>query len=130
MNAETKNAETDNAAIENALTIVNLKPPAVITDGWDAAAIDMATHPMKGMASANFDNGAFFTGKEKLLIQPDKRFIAIARRLYVSKKGNAAGICHAPARRPQAVAARQFHRQGKLAVQIQQPDRAGRPVEI
>ena len=82
MNAETENAETDNtktenAAIENALTVVNLKPPAVIADGWDAAAIDMAANPMKGMANASFDNGAFFRGKEKTLIKPEERFIAI-----------------------------------------------------
>jgi hypothetical protein len=76
-NAETENAKTENAAIENALTVVNLKPPAVITDGWDAAAIDMAAHPMKGIQSANFDNGAFFRGKEKTLIKPEERFIAI-----------------------------------------------------
>jgi len=79
-NAETDNTATENATIENALTIVNLKPPTVITDGWDAAAIDMAAHPMKGMQNANFDNGAFFTGKEKLLIKPEARFIAIEVR--------------------------------------------------
>jgi len=44
-NAETDNTATENATIENALTIVNLKPPTVITDGWDAAAIDMAPIP-------------------------------------------------------------------------------------
>jgi hypothetical protein len=76
-NAEIDNAETENATIENALTVVNLKPPAMITDGWDAAAIDMAANPMKGMQNASFDNGAFFTGKEKLLIKPEARFIAI-----------------------------------------------------
>jgi hypothetical protein len=80
MNYETNDAETDNAVIENALTVVNLKPPAAIKDGWDAAAVDMASHPMNGMQSASFDNGAFFLGKEKLLIKPEARFIAIEVR--------------------------------------------------
>jgi hypothetical protein len=37
----------------------------------------MAANPMKGMQNASFDNGAFFTGKEKSLVQPEKQFIAI-----------------------------------------------------
>lgn len=65
-----------NAPTQNALTTVSNKPPAAITDGWDAAASDSAASPMKG-ASIKFDAGAYFIGREKTLIQPEKQFVAM-----------------------------------------------------
>lgn len=62
----------------NALTIVNDQLPAN-ADGWDAAAVDAGNKPMKG-ASVKFDSGAFFIGKEKTLVKPDKRFVAVDLR--------------------------------------------------
>jgi hypothetical protein len=80
MNAETENALNENATIENALAIVNNKPPAVISDGWDMAAIDMSTNPMAGLISARFDNGGYFTGKEKTPLETGKHYVAIDLR--------------------------------------------------
>jgi hypothetical protein len=77
MNAQTENAPTQNATIENALTVVNAEPPAVITDGWDQAAVDMSANPMKGITTVKFDNGVFFAGKEKTLLDPDREYVAI-----------------------------------------------------
>src|SRR6516164_9369349 len=64
-----------NAATQNALTPTTNNPVA-ITDGWDAQANDSAASPMKG-SSIKFDAGAYFIGREKTLIQPDRQFVAI-----------------------------------------------------
>jgi hypothetical protein len=62
-----------NAETQNALTTTTSNP---IADGWDAQANDSAASPMKG-GSIKFDNGAYFIGREKTLIQPDRQFVAI-----------------------------------------------------
>jgi len=64
-----------NAETQNALTTTTDNPVAV-ADGWDAQANDSAASPMKG-SSIKFDNGAYFIGREKTLIQPDRQFVAI-----------------------------------------------------
>ena len=64
-----------NAETQNALTTTTDHLVAVI-DGWDAQANDSAASPMKG-SSIKFDNGAYFIGREKTLIQPDRQFVAI-----------------------------------------------------
>ena len=66
---------TMNVETQNALTITTNNPVAV-ADGWDAQANDSAASPMKG-SSIKFDNGAYFIGREKTLIQPDRQFVAI-----------------------------------------------------
>jgi hypothetical protein len=63
------------APTQNALTTTTNNPVA-ITDGWDAQANDSAACPMKG-SSIKFDAGAYFIGREKTLIQPDRQFVAI-----------------------------------------------------
>jgi hypothetical protein len=45
-------------------------------DGWDAAATDAFASPVKG-SIIKFDNGAFFLGKEKALIEDDEEFVGI-----------------------------------------------------
>jgi len=66
---------TMNAETQNALTTTTDNPVAV-ADGWDAQSNDSAASPMKG-SSIKFDNGAYFIGREKTLIQPDRQFVAI-----------------------------------------------------
>jgi len=63
------------AETQNALTTTTNNPVA-ITDGWDAQANDSTASPMKG-TSIKFDAGAYFIGREKTLIQPDRQFVAI-----------------------------------------------------
>lgn len=69
-------AETQDT--QNALTVVKDQLPAN-ADGWDQAASDSANKPMKG-ASMKFDSGSYFVGKEKTLVKPDRRFVAMEQR--------------------------------------------------
>jgi hypothetical protein len=62
----------------NALTVVKSQLPAS-ADGWDQAGSDSANKPMKGQ-SIKFDAGAYFIGKEKTLVRPDKQFVAMDLR--------------------------------------------------
>lgn len=64
-----------NAEPQNALTTTTNNPVAV-ADGWDAQANDSAASPMKG-SSVKFDNGAYFIGREKTLIEEGRQFVAI-----------------------------------------------------
>jgi hypothetical protein len=57
----------------NALATTNDYQPV---DGWDAAATDTSASPVKG-SLLKFDNGAFFLGKEKALIEGDRQFVAL-----------------------------------------------------
>jgi hypothetical protein len=63
------------AETQNALTTTTDNPVAV-ADGWDAQANDSAASPMKG-SSVKFDNGAYFIGREKTLIEEGRQFVAI-----------------------------------------------------
>jgi hypothetical protein len=63
---------------QNAVTVIKDQLPANI-DGWDAAAADSANKPMRG-SSIKFDSGSYFIGKEKTLVKPDKRFVAMDLR--------------------------------------------------
>lgn len=64
-----------NAETQNALTTTTSNLPAN-ADGWDAAANDSSASPAKG-AGVKFDNGAYFVGREKTLVQPERQFVAI-----------------------------------------------------
>jgi len=64
-----------NAETQNALTTTTNNPVAA-ADGWDAQATDSAASPMKG-SSVKFDNGAYFIGREKTLIEEGRQFVAI-----------------------------------------------------
>ena len=63
------------ANTQNALTTTTNNPVAA-ADGWDAQATDSAASPMKG-SSVKFDNGAYFIGREKTLIEEGRQFVAI-----------------------------------------------------
>jgi hypothetical protein len=69
---------TETQETQNALTVIKDQLPAN-TDGWDAAASDSANKPVKGQ-SIKFDAGAYFIGKEKTLVKPDRRFVAMDLR--------------------------------------------------
>jgi len=72
-----KEATMQSAPTQNALTVTNRdKPLALVADGWDAQANDASASPVKGN-SIKFDNGAYFLGREKTLIQPERQFVAI-----------------------------------------------------
>jgi hypothetical protein len=64
-----------NAPTENALTPTSSNLPAT-ADGWDAAANDTSASPAKG-SSIKFDAGAYFIGREKTLVEPERQFVAI-----------------------------------------------------
>jgi hypothetical protein len=64
-----------NAKTQTALTTTTDNPVA-IADGWDAQANDSAASAMKG-SSIKFESAAYFIGREKTLIQPDRQFVAI-----------------------------------------------------
>ena len=74
-----------NAETQNALTTTTDNPVA-IADGWDAQANDSAASPMKG-SSIKFDSAAYFIGREKMMIQPERQFVAIDVRMAVPEKG-------------------------------------------
>jgi hypothetical protein len=70
---EIRLGKTSELKMSNALATTNEYQPV---DGWDAAATDTSASPVKG-SILKFDNGAFFLGKEKELIEDDKEFVAI-----------------------------------------------------
>jgi hypothetical protein len=59
----------------NAVTTATQSAPTAI-DNWDIAADDLS--PVRG-SSVKFDAGAYYTGKEKTLIDEDRKFIVIDR---------------------------------------------------
>ena len=66
---------TSNFETQNALTVQDhYQTPAVAGDAFDYD--DPSASPVRG-GNAKFDAGAYFIGKEKTLIQPDRRFVVI-----------------------------------------------------
>lgn len=66
----------ENAQTQNALTIASNNKVPAITDGWDATANDSTASPMKG-SGIKFDKGAYYVGREKILIDRVRQFVAI-----------------------------------------------------
>lgn len=57
----------------NALATVANKPPA---DSWDNAGDELS--PIRG-PNIKFDNGEYFTGKEKTAVEPSREFVVVDR---------------------------------------------------
>ena len=65
---------THNFETQNALVTVqdHYQPPAVDSFDYD----EPGASPIRG-GNAKFDAGAYFVGKEKTLLTPERRFIAL-----------------------------------------------------